>query len=413
MTVIAYFFSTFPALSTTFLQREVRTLQDMGVKPLLAANRSPETGAFHPEDKDLKDQTFYLNPVSPVKYLKSNLRLFIKYPKNYIKGIKLALALKDNYPRQRLRNLARLAGAAFLAEHLMKNKVTHVHVHFAFGAAGVAILLEALTNIPYSLSIHGSDVLLPQPLIKEKLKRARFIISNCNFHINNLKAKYSFLYNKPFYLVPLGINTKTGLWSKAGENISAPELRILNVARLDPVKAHDILINACELLEKKGIAFNCRIVGHGPLMNKLNKMIIEKKLEKKIELMGPKYEAEVVSLFQWSDVMVLSSLSEGTPMTVIEAMTMGRAVIAPDMTGLPEMVKNLETGYLFNRGSASDLADKLAVLAENPEIRAEFGKAGRKRAEKLFNHQVNVKKLKDAFTKEIPGFAQQPEDFLF
>lgn len=72
-----------------------------------------------------------------------------------------------------------LAGAAVLAEHLVKNQVVHVHVHFAFGAASVAIFLEVLTGITYSLSIHGSDVLLPRPLTEKKLKQAKFIVSKC------------------------------------------------------------------------------------------------------------------------------------------------------------------------------------------------------------------------------------------
>lgn len=397
MSNIAYFFSTFPALSTTFLQREVRTLQTMGLKPVLVSNRAPKPGEFHPGDKDFIEQTFYLNPFKPVPYLKANLKLFLKSPVKYLKAVKLAIDLKDNFPKQRFINLARLAGAAFLAEYLIKNKVSHVHVHFAFGAAGVAILLKALTDIPYSLSIHGSDVLLPQPLIKEKLKRAEFIISNCNYHIKNLKACYLFLKNKTFYLVPLGINTKTGLWSGPKQLQPDPVLRILNVARLDPVKAQEILIHACEVLQKRGIDFICKIVGHGPLKNELNRLIIEKKLENKVELTGPKYEKEVAKLFEWSHVMVLSSLSEGTPMTVIEAMTMGRAVIAPDMTGLPEMVIDNKTGFLFKRASSHGLADKLSLLAQNPELKEKFGKAGRIRAEKIFDHQINVKKLINIF----------------
>jgi len=402
---IAYFNSCFPKLSETFIQREVRAIRAQGLHPIIVSNRPPKSYEFHPDDKKFIQETFYLKPIQLWPYVRSNLKLFFKSPVKYLNTLKLALFLKDDdFPLIRYRNIARLAGAAVLADHLLKKNVSHVHVHFAYGAAGVAIFLEKLTGISYSLSIHGSDVLLRQPLIREKLARAQFIRSNCKFHEDNLKSKFPSLRQKRFHVVRLGIDLDSGRWSKAKPCQSGRPLRILNVARLIPVKGHAILIKACALLKNRGVAFHCRIVGDGASRKELEMQISRLNLNDSIELMGAKYETQVAEFFEWSHIFVLSSLSEGTPMTVIEAMAKARPVIVPDTTALPEMVVHGKTGYLFKRGSSEELAEQLYGLAQRPDLTQiinKLGMAGRKRAENLFNRTDNSKKLLNVFTKEI------------
>jgi colanic acid/amylovoran biosynthesis glycosyltransferase len=399
---IAYLSSTFPALSTTFVQHEVRILETLDLKIVLTANRAPDPGRYHPEDDDLIGRTFYLTPVNPFRYLKANLSFFIKSPRRYLTAIKQALALKDDYPWQRTRNLAQLAGAAVLAGYLTDKSVIHVHVHFAFGAASVALLLKTLTGIPYSLTIHGSDVLLPRPLTEEKLKQAKFVVSNCQFHINNLRKRFPSLDKQRFYVIRIGLDLQAKPWSQMKPYEKDPDLHILNIARLERVKAQDILIRACARLQNMGVGFHCRIVGDGPGKKELEKLIKQSSLEDKVELLGPRFQDEIIKLYGWSHVLVLSSLSEGTPMTVIEAMAQARPVIVPNITALPEMVVEGKTGYLFKKASHEDLAIKLRSLAGKPELIRRLGIEGRKKAEELFDLTVNARHLMAVFDREIP-----------
>ena len=397
---IAYYFSCFPQISTTFLQREVRALTSLGVKPVLISNRPPSAGGYHPTDQDLFEQTFYLHPVRPGLYLKSNLKRMIQSPRRYFKGLGLAFSLKDKrFPGMIFKNLARFAGAAVLAEHLEKRKISHIHVHFAFGAAGVAIFLAAISRISYSISIHGSDVLLPNPLTEEKLKRADFIISNCRFHITNLTARYPSLSKKQFYPVYLGIDMRSPFLSKTTDIDMGKPLRILNIGRLEAVKGQDILIRSCALLHDKGVEFQCKIVGDGSKYQQLAALIDQLTLNDKVLLLGTCYESDVADLLDWAHVMVLSSLSEGTPMTIIESMMKGRPVVAPRITAIPEMVVDGKTGFLFEKANPQDLADKLTVLSKQPKLRIEMGKQGRKRSEIMFDLEKNAGKLKDIFKK--------------
>lgn len=401
MARIAYLCSTFPSISTTFIQREVRAIFDKGFDLILVSNRAPQKGEYHPNDENLFRNTYYLRSVRPLRYFSANIKWFIKSPGRYFNSIRLVYFLKDNFSSfQRLKNLLHLFGAAVLAEHLVQNHVHHIHIHFAFGAASVAIFLNELTGLPYSLSIHGSDVLLNRPLTEEKLKRAKFIISNCQYHISNLTRRFPDIVNKKFYLVRLGIDFKNELWNASGPTRAHRRLHLLNIGRLVAVKRQDLLIRACAILRDRGIKFFCKIVGDGPERNKLKNLISELDLEEYVILLGKIFENEVSKLYDWADIFVLSSESEGTPMTIIEAMAKEKPVVAPRITAIPELVVHGETGYLFKSGSESDLADTIHHLSREPLRWRDMGNNGRCRAEALFNIDSNVERIISIFSAE-------------
>lgn len=403
MTHLAYYFSTFPALTTTFAQHQVRATEKLGLSFILAANRPPAPHGFHPQDEDLRQRTFYLTPVQPGAYLEANLRAWQCWPRGYAWALPLALQLREGSPIQPLKNLAHLAGAAVLARHLVEHQVPHVHVHFAYGAAEVALFLKVLSGIPYSLSIHGSDVLLDNPLLEEKLRQARFIVSNCRFHVANLRRRFPSLEEQRFYVVYGGLDLNAGPWAQPEPPVTDLPLRILHVGRLEPVKAQDLLIRALARLRDQGREFQCRIVGDGPRREELQSLIASLNLQDQVQLLGDRYADEVAGLYDWSQVLVLSSKSEGTPMVVMEAMAKARPVIAPRITALPEMVAAGKTGYLFRPGDLDDLAAKLGRLMEQPEAIVRLGRAGRSRAKKLFDLNRNSRELLAVFARELPG----------
>jgi glycosyltransferase involved in cell wall biosynthesis len=403
MSRFAYLFSKFPLLSTTFIQHQVKATQNYGLDASLVATRNPKTGNYHPEDKELIETTIYLDTIDYFTYLKAGVRIIYKRPLKFLKAIKLAFILRDDFPWQRIKNLIHLAGAIFLADLFISKSISHVHVHFAFGAAGIAIFLKTLTDISYSISIHGSDVLLPRPLTEEKIRRACFIVSNCKFHVRNLRKRFPSLLKQKFYIVYGGVDLQLGPWSESIPCRSSLPLRLLNVARLEPVKGHEILIEACALLKKNGVDFLCRIVGDGSKRRELETLIKNLNLHNHIELTGSCYQDKVCEFYEWSNIVVLSSLSEGTPMTIIEAMAKARAVVAPDISAIPEMVIDGITGFLFRKGSSKDLADKLTKLERDNESIVRMGLEGRKKAEIQFDLKRNAKRLCSIYGKEIPN----------
>lgn len=400
---LAYLFSTYPDLTTTFMQHQVMETERQGLKVVLAANTTPPLSRVHPEDRPLMDRTTYLTPPKIGRYVSANLKALITDPGRYFKALRLALKLNDKYRFQRLKNIFQVFGAAVLADEFKRAGVVHVHVHFAFGAASMAFFLKELSGLPYSLTIHGSDALMERPLTFEKLRRASFVVTNCVFHVNFLRPRFVELFKTPFYLVRGGLDLKSGPWSEfTPAEIDGP-LRLLHVGRLSEEKNQARMIRGLGLLKEEGREFICRIAGDGPLKPELEALIAELGLEEEVILLGSIFQEEMIAQYDWSQALLLPSLSEGTPMTIIEAMAKGRAVVASRITGIPEMIEEGVTGYLISPGSPESLAEALAPLAAEPGICRELGLAGRVRAEELFDLEANSGTLMDVFSQQVPA----------
>jgi glycosyltransferase involved in cell wall biosynthesis len=411
MPILAYFFSAYPVLTETLALHQVQSTQGLGLPCVLAANRRPAPGRMHSLYKNEVPGTFYLTPVRPGTYLRANLAAIVQSPRRYAEALSRAWRRRNRHPWQRCRNLAHLLGAAVLADFLKKRDVCHVHVHFAYGAAEVGLFLEALSGIPYSLSIHGSDVLLENRLLEEKLRQARFIVSNCQYFVGHLTSRFPTLAAQKFYVVRGGVDMNTDLWKPAPLPDTAGTLRLLNVARLAPVKAQDILLEALAKLKVQEIPFVCRIIGEGPLRPELESQVHALGIQEDVCFLGACQESEVRQQYDWSQVVVLSSRSEGTPMTIIEAMAKARAFVAPRITAIPEMIEAGKSGLLFTPGSATDLARQLACLASQPELLTRMSTAARRRGEELFDLTANAKKFLAVLAREVPalGLTQEVE----
>jgi glycosyltransferase involved in cell wall biosynthesis len=154
---------------------------------------------------------------------------------------------------------------------------------------------------------------------------------------------------------------------------SAPS--IVSVGRLKEPKDFPTLRRALESIERNG--WRAVVAGEGPQRADLE--------GGPLELLGER--DDVPELLAVSDVFVLSSRSEGLPMSVIEAMAAGLPVVASAVGGVPELVIDGETGVLVPPGDARALASALRRLLADPELRRQMGDAGRRRAEQLFDLQ--------------------------
>jgi lipopolysaccharide/colanic/teichoic acid biosynthesis glycosyltransferase len=233
-------------------------------------------------------------------------------------------------------------------------------------------------------------------------------VSNCHFHVDNLRRRFPSLERQRFYVVYGGLDLRDGPWSKYVTPGADLPLRILHIGRLAPVKAQEVLIRALARVRDQGRDFRCRVVGDGPQREELQGLITSLNLQDRVQLLGERFADEVARLHEWSQVLVLSSRSEGTPMVIMEAMAKARPVIAPRITAIPEMVAHGRTGYLYAPGDVEDLAARLAGLADLPEAVIPLGREGRTRAEALFDLARNARELMAVFARELPWVQEIP-----
>jgi glycosyltransferase involved in cell wall biosynthesis len=172
---------------------------------------------------------------------------------------------------------------------------------------------------------------------------------------------------------------------------------ILSVGRLHAVKNYEFLIRACSELKNARLNFHCKIAGQGEEYDGLHNLIRDTGLQNEVELCGHVGRDKLRILYSQADVVVLTSHSEGIPQTLMEAMAMERVVLAPSITGIPELITDKHTGFLYQQNSSPDFLEKLVNIAGSTASLRRLGRQARQRIQFHFNRQRNL----DAWAKDF------------
>ena len=170
------------------------------------------------------------------------------------------------------------------------------------------------------------------------------------------------------------------------------------VGRLAPQKDHALFLQAASRLPSEP-DLQCLVVGDGPLGPQIRAEAERLGLlDGRVALTGT--ISDMPGLLASIDVLVLSSRWEGLPMVLLEAMAMGRAVVATEVGGIPGVVRHGENGWLVPPGDASALAEAIARLARDPALRERMGRAARRTIEARFDGAEMARRL-DRIYEEV------------
>ena len=163
----------------------------------------------------------------------------------------------------------------------------------------------------------------------------------------------------------------------ARTQLDLPESRfiVLFIGLLAPVKGLEILLQAMPRLEDEKPL--CLLVGEGPLRTELQRQVEEKKLQGQVSFVGARPTAEIPLWLNAADVLVLPSFSEGRPNVVLEAQACGVPVVATQVGGTPELIRDGESGLLVDSGDAGGLATAIRRLIDDKDLRRRLGEGGR------------------------------------
>ena len=168
---------------------------------------------------------------------------------------------------------------------------------------------------------------------------------------------------------------------------------IVCVARLRPVKNLGVLLHACRLLKDRGLAARTVVIGEGPSLAELEALRATLDLEQDVSFEGAQDQATVCDWWQRATVGVLTSDSEGMPVSLMEAAACGVPAVAPAVGGIPELIAHGETGFVTAPNTPEAIADGLARILSEPELRARMSEAARTRAETRFSSARQVDML--------------------
>jgi glycosyltransferase involved in cell wall biosynthesis len=171
---------------------------------------------------------------------------------------------------------------------------------------------------------------------------------------------------------------------------------VVYAGRLSKEKGLSTLLRAVE-----GLDVPLRIVGDGPMRESLEVRVRER-CQKNVVFEGYKTGVELATMFRRSLFVVFpSEWYENAPMSILEAFAYGKPVIGANIGGVPEMITDGETGFLFPPGDAAALRERIRHLAERPSLVLSMGRKARRRVEERHTPEVHMKRLTDVYAKAL------------
>jgi glycosyltransferase involved in cell wall biosynthesis len=264
---------------------------------------------------------------------------------------------------QRIKAVAHTALGAYYAAALEKCEITHIHVHHGYFGAWVGMVAAKLLEVGFSLTLHGSDLLLDARYLDVKIAASDFCFTVSEFNRQHIFKTYPAVARDKVLISRLGVLVERGHSASQNSRVGdSKKLCLLTLGRLHAVKNHAFLVRSCAELLKRGVDFHCVIAGDGPERRNLESLIASLELGKKITLLGHVPHSLVNTLFDEADIVTLTSRSEGIPLVLMEAMARGVLVLAPNITGIPELVVDGRTGFLYDPGSQESFLSQLALI---------------------------------------------------
>ena len=402
-TCIAYVANLFPSPVEPYVIAEIAEFTRRGIALQPCSMWHAPAEGLPPELREIAARTLYVLPLD-VRGLLQALLLCLKKSRALVPFLGRILHQGKEKPGQRLRAIAHTLLGASLAVRLRDQGVQHIHVHHGYFGSWAAMIAAKLLGISCSMTLHGSDLLLHATFLDTKLQ-------NCAacFTVSEYNRQYIL---KRFPRIDAGKIRLTRMGVLVGDSIAVPPtqcrgvrrnslFRILSVGRLHPVKDHAFLLQACVLLRTAGYDFECSIAGEGPERKRLEDQIRLFDLSGQVRLLGQVSGAGLETLYRQADVVVLTSRSEGIPLVLMEAMALGKPVIAPAITGIPELVLDGKTGLLYEPGSVDSLVQRIEQVWENHPNLSALGMAARNHIALNFNAEVHLHTFADSLVNTL------------
>jgi len=397
---IGYLYSRYPVLSQTFCDTEMLALERRGYALVVGSIHAPLTSIRHAHSEQLQAPVHYAPPPPIMRMWEEKLRREERWPEALIRA-------HDEKYGDGVKAATRARNASYFAELFPREKIDHVHVHFANRAAHTALFLKAISNIRFSITAHGQDFMADlgnDNLLREICDAAEFIAVETDYS-RALLAKRCPQAAGKIQRVYNGMDLRNFVHVPTAERRPGPA-RILSIGRLVAFKGFDYLIEACAELRGREVDFTCEIVGDGPLREALQTKISALQLGELVTLTGALSQEEVRKKLRACDVFALASIvdsagaSDVFPTVILEAMASARPVVSTWVAGIPESVVHGETGLLVAPNDSGALATALETLCRDADLRFRFGTSGARRIEQHFRIEETVAPLLELFGKK-------------
>ena len=334
----------------------------------------------------------------------------------------LGLALWEllRHPWRALRTLAGLhrAAGASVWSHLRLAAVTpkalaaawrlrglgveRIHAHFANQTADCAAIAGGVAGLPFSFTAHAYDIYSTAPRQRNatldwKLRHAGRVFTVSDYARDLLRARLPPDERDRVCTAYVGI--PTALFRPEPPPPDGDRLRLVCVARFQQKKGLDTLVDACALLRDRGVPVHLQLIGDGPERPALEAQVRRLALAEHVTMSGPQPQERVAAVLKASHVFAMpcrrdrTGDMDGIPTVFMEALATARPVVSCAVSGIPELVRDGETGLLVPPDDAAALADAVERLAAAPALRARLGAQGRALVERQHDQDRNARRV--------------------
>jgi len=404
MTAVAYIANEFPSPVEPYVMDEAAELRRRGIEVICCSGKRVSPDGLSLAERAFWKETHFLEPLTDDQLVRAAHRL-TSDRRNLWQLIRPLLLDPHASPSLRIRALGHTLMGAALADDLAPHQVQHIHAHHGYFASWMALVAARLLGIGFSFTLHGSDLLRRADLLGAKLHTCQFCITVSDFNRRYILRNYPSTPPEKITVQRLGVDRILS-WPNSSPPVTMDgrPFCLLAVGRLHPVKNYAFLIQACSLLRSQGFNFICWIVGEGPERDALERQIAKLGLQHHVHLVGQVPRAELVPFYRHADLVVMTSQSEGIAVVLMEAMSHERLVLAPAITGIPELVDDRRTGFLYAPGSLTNFVNTINWIFANQASLAGIRRDAAIKVATSYNRQRNLRAFADDFLARIPHF---------
>ena len=373
---IAYLVNKYPAVSHSFIRREIAAVEEAGGFVVRFSIRAAPGALPDEQDRAELGLTRVVLGKGFAPLVLDTVRVAAAGPSRFLRALALVGRAVVADPKGGWKHLAYLAEAAWLARRL--DGAQHLHAHFGTNPAAVARLVHHLTGLPYSFTVHGPDEFdAPRALdLAGKIADADAVMAISSYGRSQLMRWSDPRHWHKIAVVRCGVDQIFTEEPPTADR-SAPVL--CAVARLSAQKGLPLLLEAAAQLKARGRVFRLVLVGDGEMRDEVETLIATRGLVDTVTITGFVDAQRVRDVLLTARAMVLPSFAEGLPVVIMEALALRTPVIASAIAGTPELVDR-RCGWLIPAGSIESLVDAMdEALAATPEMLHAMGDVGRQR----------------------------------
>ena len=362
---IAYLVNRYPAVSHTFIRREILALEPLGFAVDRISVRGWDEKPADPTDIAEQARTRYLLRDGAFALVASGARILVGRPAKFMAALRATLRRAWRSDRAAVYHLIYLLEACRLVEWMEAAEIEFLHSHFATNSADVAMLARLLGGPPFSFTAHGGAEYdrYEQLGIDDKVHHAAFAVAISSHTRSQLFRRIPADQWPKVQVVHCGLD---GSFHSGAPTPVPDNKTVLCIGRLAEEKGQLLLINALSRVRAQGIDGQLVLAGDGPMRAVIEARIAELGLRDHVRITGWISTDEVRKEILAARALVCSSFQEGLPIVIMEAMALRRPVISTTIAGIPELVQPGRTGWLVPAGSETDLATALSACLSTP-----------------------------------------------